>query len=352
MTSESSADTAENSVALAQLFTDFGRELASQPSVDAVLTILSRRAYEVVPAAEHAAISRGRPGGSVETIAATDDLPPKVDQIQYQLSSGPCVDAVLDDSVYRVGDLVASKRWAEFGRRASSEYGIHSMLSVRIYLEDSDVLAGINLYSSARDAFDEADQVTATLLATHGALALTAANRQNKIDNLERALETSRTIGMAMGILMASHKVVADQAFDLLRIASQTQSRKLAESPPRWSRPGRWNYRLPLPRVTADPPFGPRCPSRIEPPHPRGTTRVKRQPVPHERRSTEHGWRHHHCCDHRGDRSCIGNYRSPVPVVPRHRGRSLAVRSPRSHQPPLICSAHAGAGSTNRRRRR
>ena len=136
---------------------------------------------------------------------------------------------MLDDSVYRVGDLVASKRWAEFGRRASSEYGIHSMLSVRIYLEDSDVLAGINLYSSARDAFDEADQVTATLLAKHGALALTAANRQNKIDNLERALETSRTIGMAMGILMASHKVVADQAFDLLRIASQTQSRKLAE---------------------------------------------------------------------------------------------------------------------------
>jgi AmiR/NasT family two-component response regulator len=88
-------------------------------------------------------------------------------------------------------------------------------------------VAGLNIYSRQRDAFDHSDQVTATLLTTHGALALTSAQRQTKIDNLERALETSRRIGAAIGILMARHKVTYEQAFDLMRIASQTTHRKL-----------------------------------------------------------------------------------------------------------------------------
>ena len=79
------------------------------------------------------------------------------------------------------------------------------------------------------DAFDDADQTVATLLATHGSLAVDAARHRSKIDNLERALQTSRQIGIAMGILMAMHKVTEEQAFGLLRVASQSSHRKLAE---------------------------------------------------------------------------------------------------------------------------
>ena len=194
--------------------------------MDDVLHIVSHRAYELVPSAEHAAISRGS-DGSFETVAATSDLPPLLDRIQYRLRTGPSVDAIRGAGNFRVGDLASSETWPEFGRRAAAEYGIHSLLSVRMYFEDDDLLAGLNLYSSAREAFDQSDQTTATLLATHGALALTAARRQSKIENLERALQTSRRIGTAMGILMASYKVTEPQAFDLLRIASQSNHRKV-----------------------------------------------------------------------------------------------------------------------------
>jgi GAF domain-containing protein len=211
---------------LAEVFTDLGRELAGRRSIDDVFRTITNRAFETVPSAEHAAISRGR-GGAFETVAATSDLPLQVDEIQYQLNSGPCVDAILENTVFRVGNLERDRAWPEFGSRAAEQYGIHSMLSVRLFLEDDDLMAGLNLYSSATDAFDESDQTVATLLATHGALAVTSARRQDKIDNLERALNTSRRIGIAMGILMAAHKVTDDQAFDLLRIASQAQHRKL-----------------------------------------------------------------------------------------------------------------------------
>ncbi len=213
-------------VALAARFGELGRDLAASPSIDDVLQTISSRAYQLVPAAEHAAISRGR-NAQFQTVASTSDLPPLVDQIQYDLHSGPCVDAVLEDHTFRVGDLTRTSKWPEFGRRAAAEYGIRSMLSVRMYLEDDDLLAGLNLYSTTPDAFDESDQTTATLLATHGALALTAARRKDKIDNLERALVTSRRIGVAIGILMARQMVTEEQAFDLLRIASQNSHRKL-----------------------------------------------------------------------------------------------------------------------------
>jgi GAF domain-containing protein len=214
-------------VSLAEVFTRLGRELNSRHSADEVLNTISNRAYEVVPAAEHAAISRGR-HGKFETVAATSDVPPKVDQLQYDAGTGPCVDAILADTVYRVGDLAAEPRWPNFGRQAADQFGIRSMLSVRLFLEDDDLVAGLNLYASAADAFDESDETTAMLLATHGALALTAAKRQDKIDNLNRALESSRRIGAAIGVLIATHKVTYDQGFDLLRIASQSRHQKLS----------------------------------------------------------------------------------------------------------------------------
>ena len=72
-------------------------------------------------------------------------------------------------------------------------------------------------------------EAIAQLLATHGALAVGKAAAQAKVRNLNRALQTSREIGMAMGIIMALHKVTREQAFDLLRVASQQLHRKLAE---------------------------------------------------------------------------------------------------------------------------
>jgi hypothetical protein len=48
-----------------------------------------------------------------------------------------------------------------------------------------------------------------------------------KANNLHRALDSNREIGAAMGILMARHQLTSDQAFDLLRRASQRAHRKI-----------------------------------------------------------------------------------------------------------------------------
>jgi hypothetical protein len=100
---------------------------------------------------------------------------------------------------------------------------------MRFYVEsDEGIIAGLNMYSHQPNAFDENSEAIAQLLATHGALAVGKAAAQAKARNLLRALESSREIGMAMGIIMTQHKVTRDQAFDLLRMASQHTHRKLA----------------------------------------------------------------------------------------------------------------------------
>jgi hypothetical protein len=56
-------------------------------------------------------------------------------------------------------------------------------------------------------------------------LHLTAA--LDKVDNLESALMDSRSIGIAIGIVMATYKIDDEAAFDLLVIASEKGQRPL-----------------------------------------------------------------------------------------------------------------------------
>jgi hypothetical protein len=213
---------------LAALFADLERELAALSDANSVLRLLTARAVELVPGAEHAGITRGR-NGRFETVAATDDLVERVDAIQYELESGPCVDAILEATVFNAPDLRADRRWPEFGVQAA-EAGVLSMLSYRLFTENSpDLIAGLNLYATKPSAFDDVSESIGMLFATHGALAVAAAAAQEKADNLVIALQNSREIGVAMGVLMAQYRTTRDEAFDLLRIASQRMHRKLAD---------------------------------------------------------------------------------------------------------------------------
>ena len=72
---------------------------------------------------------------------------------------------------------------------------------------------------------DRSHAQNTTILELHTEAALTRA----KVANLEAALQTSRSIGEAMGIVMAEHQVPEDEAFAILRKASMDTNRKLRE---------------------------------------------------------------------------------------------------------------------------
>jgi len=217
-------------VEVGALFAHIGRRLNSEKDNKAVLEAITEMAVQSVPGAEYAGITIGREKSRFVTVAETDELVRAVDQIQYDLGSGPCVDAVVADTTFVASDLGSESRWPDFGPRAVEAAGIVSMLSLRLYSEsDRGMIAGLNMYSPCADAFDESSRTIAVLFATHGALAVGQADARTKAANLTRALKNSREIGIAIGILMAQHGVTRDQGFNLLRITSQHTHRKLSD---------------------------------------------------------------------------------------------------------------------------
>lgn len=211
-----------------------GRLRVFDSAADAASAITST-AVSVIDGADYAGLTRVGTNGGLTTLGATDPLVDRVDRVQYELRSGPCVDVALADRPFSSGDLGDASPWPEFGRR-SAEMGVHSMLSYRLFLEpagDADgeqVIGGLNLYATRRNAFDlEQALPVLPVLASYAALALWGGTMREHADSVARALDASRDIGAAMGILIERFKITRDDAFGLLAAASQASNRKLRD---------------------------------------------------------------------------------------------------------------------------
>jgi hypothetical protein len=157
----------------------------------------------------------------------TDPLVDEVDDLQTELGEGPCLDAMSQRTMFYAADLLEDMRWPRFGRRATAA-GIRSILALP--LNESGAL---NLYARLPGAFGVVDRARAAILASLADLALSVAHsheaEERRSDNLNLALGTREVIGQAQGILMERERITPDQAFGILRRASQHLNRKLRD---------------------------------------------------------------------------------------------------------------------------
>lgn len=123
------------------------------PQVAGSMVELGRRVREVAPDTRALSLSLTE-SGLTFTLVADQPEGMLMDAVQY-LDGGPCVDT-LDDQQVRATDLATDAldeaRWALFDE-AGRRLGIVTSLSLPV-LEDDRVVAGVNLYGTARDAFD------------------------------------------------------------------------------------------------------------------------------------------------------------------------------------------------------
>jgi GAF domain-containing protein len=213
---------------LAEIFAEIARELQAEKSPEEVLQRIVTVAVEIVEGCDHAGISIVHRHHRVDTPAASDDVPIAVDAIQYETRQGPCLEAIESHESYLIDDLSTEDRWPAFSRRCAEETGVLSMLSMRLFVEE-DTIGALNMYSRQADAFDEHARAVGAVLAAHAAVAITTSRVRERAENLEKALESNREIGIAVGILMARGPQSREQAFDALRRASQHLHVKLRD---------------------------------------------------------------------------------------------------------------------------
>ncbi|MDQ3897448.1 MAG: GAF and ANTAR domain-containing protein [Actinomycetota bacterium] len=215
---------AQSGGADAEVFAEVARSLLAQEDVQQTLQKIVDLAVETIEGCDCAGITFMR-GREYSTPAASSDVPRDVDAIQYEVGEGPCLDAIREHDVFRTGDLSRERRWPRFSARAQRETGVASMVCFRLFV-DGDTLGALNLYSKATDAFDDHAMSLGSVFAAHAAIALSTALHD---EQMEEALQSRDVIGQAKGILMAREHVGPEEAFDMLRRASQRVNVKLRE---------------------------------------------------------------------------------------------------------------------------
>ena len=207
----------------AAAFARLSQELLAGPVIEQTLQSVVELAVQTIQGCDYAGITLRR-GRHVETPAATDPLVNQADQWQYELSEGPCLDAVFVEDTYVIEDLRAEPRWPRWAPKAAS-LGIFSVLSVRLATPKT-IVGSLNLYAQARSAYDEDQILTAGIYAAHASNAIAATS---ETAGLTTALQTRHLIGMAQGILIQRYQLPEDQAFQFLARISQDTNVKLRD---------------------------------------------------------------------------------------------------------------------------
>jgi GAF domain-containing protein len=216
------------------LFARIAHELAEQPDLSHTnqrivelavqLTGCSLAALWSLASSQHAS------GQHASLQAVTDQAAGRLlRRIMDEVDEGPARTVLLSRQTTLVDDLRTEARWPRsIATMTKSELDIRSAVGFALTIGERQPGA-LMLYSPQPGYFTEEHVHIGSILADHAVIALDAAINADKAEHLRMALESNRRIGMAIGILMALHRVSDTQAFDMLRIASQHTHVKLRE---------------------------------------------------------------------------------------------------------------------------
>jgi transcriptional regulator with GAF, ATPase, and Fis domain len=165
------------------------------------------------------------------TVAATDELTQRLDEQQYDDGQGPCLEALETGVPVLVTDMATETRWAPYPTQAVA-LGARSSMSYPL-VSGEQVIGALNMYAFEPLAPDVGVQARAGQLADRaaGALAvgLRIAEEHSENANLRIALTSRSVIDQAIGILVAQQQCSVEDAFALLRHASQGRNVKLRD---------------------------------------------------------------------------------------------------------------------------
>ena len=188
---------------------------------------ICKAALHLVDGCDHASIML-RKNDRFVTSAASDDTARLIDRLEREVGEGPCVDAIEEEAAQLDADLTEAPTWPKLRERIVAETPVRGMAGFRL-LVDNRKVGALNLFSDRPRALtgDSVDQ--AAVLAAFASVALMAATHKEQARTLREGLDSNREIGKAIGLMMAFHKVGDDEAFAILRKASQDMNLKISE---------------------------------------------------------------------------------------------------------------------------
>ena len=227
MTLDESQTTYSEDADPATVFRELARLVYNGDDYEEMYQAVCDAAVHLVDGCHHASIMLEQ-RGHITTVAATDDTAREVDRLEQETGEGPCLDAIHEESAQLDADLTSASTWPRLRELVVEKTPVRGLAGFRLVVDDRKVGA-LNLFSDHPGALTETSVDQAAVLAAFASVALIAASHQEQARTLRDGLTSNREIGKAIGLMMAFHKVDDEQAFTILRKASQHLNLKLSE---------------------------------------------------------------------------------------------------------------------------
>ena len=216
---------------LAETFVELADTLIDDFDVIDFLQVLAARCVELLGVGAAGIMLAGQ-GGSLMTVAASDERARLLELFEIQNDEGPCRDC------YRLGAAVvnvdldgARERWPQFAPQAIAG-GFRSANALPLRLR-SQVVGSLNLFHADTAGLGDAELRLAQALAdaaTIGILQQRTIRRGEIVaGQLQSALTSRVVIEQAKGVLAERLQISIDVAFEMLRSAARSRNRLLSE---------------------------------------------------------------------------------------------------------------------------
>ncbi|MFI5928570.1 GAF and ANTAR domain-containing protein [Micromonospora sp. NPDC051543] len=209
---------------------ELGRIRLDETSLDDMLGRVADLARQAVAPAREVSVTLLR-GGTAWTAAFTSELARDLDDWQYELGRGPCLDASASGDTLSLPDLADDQLWPAWATRAHAA-GVRSSLSIGLPIQAS-VVGALNVYGGTANAFDPAAIVVAERFASYAAVAIANAhlydNATTLAEQMRQAMRSRAVIEQAKGIVMGERRCSPEEAFALLSKVSQDSNLKVRE---------------------------------------------------------------------------------------------------------------------------
>jgi hypothetical protein len=215
-----------NPSSVAETFAELARVVHGQPGLDEVCQAIVDAATRLVPGCDHASIML-RERGRFRTAASSDEIAHRVDELEREVGTGPCVDAIETESYQLDADIAGHSRWPVLGERVLAETPVRGMAGYGL-LVDGRKTGALNLFCDTPGALTAESADAGVVLASFASVALGGSSSHEEARTLAEGMASNREIGMAIGLLMAAHGLGADEAFATLRKASSHLNRKIS----------------------------------------------------------------------------------------------------------------------------
>ena len=224
----SSSCLSRSPTSLTDAYAELAGLLLATATFDELTQQIADLAARTVPAAATCAITVAVDDRPLSA-AASDSLGALLDEQQYDIHEGPCLEAVRTREPVRADDLARETRWDGYPPRVLA-HGVGSVYSVPLLVRGR-ALGALNMYARTAHAFDaparDLIRALGNLAAAGLAGALANFDEITLTSNLRRALSTRGVIDQAIGIVIAHQHGTPAQAFDVLRSISQTRNVRL-----------------------------------------------------------------------------------------------------------------------------